>query len=86
MHICIDLCMVKVISIRDDVYEELSKRKDNKSFPYVIRELLKESRKELTIANLLRSAAPLSEEEAGKIKKEVLAARKRSNFRDIKEV
>ncbi|MDG7042404.1 MAG: antitoxin, partial [Nitrososphaerota archaeon] len=34
MHII----MVKIISIRDDVYEELSKRKKDRSFSLVIRE------------------------------------------------
>ena len=31
--------MVKVISNQDDVYNELSKRKDSKSFSQVIRDL-----------------------------------------------
>ncbi|AKA49544.1 hypothetical protein IX51_11050 [uncultured archaeon] len=78
--------MVKVISIQDDVYEELSKRKDNKSFSFIIRELLKESGKKLTIRDLVSAGATLSEEEAGKMKQEVLEARKRSKSRDIKEL
>ena len=41
--------MVKIISIQDDVYAELTKRKDKKSFSQVIRELISESRKETTV-------------------------------------
>ncbi|EQD40804.1 hypothetical protein B1A_16315 [mine drainage metagenome] len=78
--------MVKVISIQDDVYEELSKRKDNKSFSSVIRELLRESNKNLTIRDLVKGDAILSGEEADKMKQEILDARKRSKSRNIKEM
>ncbi|MDG7038491.1 MAG: hypothetical protein JRN37_04955, partial [Nitrososphaerota archaeon] len=44
--------MVKIISIRDDVYEELSKRKKGKSFSLVIRELLEETKGEISISDL----------------------------------
>ena len=78
--------MVKLISIQDDVYEELSKRKDNKSFSSVIRELLRESNKNLTIRDLVKGDAILSGEEADKMKQEILDARKRSKSRNIKEM
>lgn len=64
------ICMlVLVISIHDDVYEELSKRKKNRSFSSVIRELLKESRREATIADLSKSAENLLEQEVEKIER-----------------
>ena len=78
--------MVKVISIQDDVYEELSRRKDNKSFSSVIRELLKVSNRNITIRDLVRSGTVLSDEEAKEMKKEILEARERSMPRDIKEL
>ncbi len=78
--------MVKVISIQDDVYEELSKRKDNKSFSMVIRGLLKESSKKLTIGDLMKYESILSDKEASKMKKDILEARGRSKTRDIKEL
>ncbi len=86
MHVCIYVYMVKVISIQDDVYEELRKRKDGKSFSVVIRGLLKESGKKLTIGDLFSYETILSDEEAIKMEKETLEARKRSKTRFIKEL
>ncbi len=42
-------CMVKTITISDDVYEELLKIKGNKSFSEVIRELLRENNKKYVL-------------------------------------
>ncbi len=78
--------MVKVISIGDDVYEELSKRKDNKSFSTVIRDLLKESGKKPTIGDIVKYETALSDEETTKTKKEILEARKRSKTGNIEEL
>lgn len=76
--------MVKVISIQDDVYEALSKRKDNKSFTEVIRELIKESKKETTFGDLMVFLGTLPPAEAKKMKEETLAGRKRAGPRSIK--
>lgn len=78
--------MVKVISIQDDVYEELSKRKANKSFSTVIRSLLKETEKRPTIGDLVKAGPFLSNEQADKMKKEIHDARKHSESRNITEV
>ncbi len=78
--------MVKVIFIQDDVYEELSKRKANKSFSSVIRSLLKETEKRTTIGDLVKAGPFLSEEHADKMTREISEARKHSESRDVKEV
>lgn len=78
--------MVKVISIQDDVYEELSKRKDNKSFSQVIRELVAESKKETTFGDLIGYLGTLSPREASIMKRETDEGRKRAKSRNIREM
>ncbi|MDG7036711.1 MAG: antitoxin VapB family protein [Nitrososphaerota archaeon] len=73
--------MVKIISIRDDVYEELSKRKKDRSFSLVIRELLEETKGE--ISDLSKFRGTLSDEAAG-IKGVVNEGRSREAQRRIK--
>lgn len=75
--------MVKVISIQDDVYEELSKRKDNRSFSQVIRGLINSSRREVTAGDLTEYFGILSDEEAERMEREVLEGRKRTVPRNI---
>jgi len=68
------------------VYEELSRRKANKSFSSIIRSLLKETEKRTTIADLVKAGPFLSEEQADKMKREIREARKHSESRNITEV
>ncbi|MHB8395775.1 MAG: antitoxin VapB family protein [Thermoplasmataceae archaeon] len=78
--------MVKVISIQDDVYAELTKRKDKKSFSQVIRELISESKRETTVNDLDRYWALISSDEGKVLERDVIEGRKRAKNREIKEV
>ena len=78
--------MVKVISIQDDVYAELTKRKDKKSFSQVIRELISESKRETTVNDLDRYWALISSDEGKVLERDVIEGRKRAKTREIKEV
>ncbi len=78
--------MVKIISIQDDVYAELTKRKDKKSFSQVIRELISESRKETTVNDLNRYWALISSDEGKVLEQDVIEGRKRAMPREIKKV
>ena len=84
MHICTN--MVKIISIQDDVYAELTKRKDKKSFSQVIRELISESKRETTVNDLNRYWALISSDEGKELEDDVTEGRKRAKARRIKEV
>lgn len=84
-NVCIYAYMVKVISIQDDVYEALSKRKDDRSFSEVIRELINESKKGTTFGDLIVYLDTLPSSEAKVMKEETLAGRKRARPRNIKE-
>ncbi|MCL5783240.1 MAG: antitoxin VapB family protein [Candidatus Thermoplasmatota archaeon] len=78
--------MVKVISIQDDVYAELSKHKDNKSFSQVIRELIKASKTETSIGDLSRFYGILRDEDAEKIDLKVREGRKNAVPRELNDV
>lgn len=78
--------MVKIISIQDDVYAELTKRKDKKSFSQVIRELISESKRETTVNGLNRYWALISSDEGKELEDDVTEGRKRAKARRIKEV
>ncbi|MHB1439424.1 MAG: antitoxin VapB family protein [Cuniculiplasma sp.] len=78
--------MVKIISIQDDVYAELTKRKDKKSFSQVIRELISESKRETTVNDLNRYWALISSDEGKELEDDVTEGRKRAKARRIKEV
>lgn len=78
--------MVKVISIQDDVYEELSKRKDNKSFSQVIRSLINSSRRDVTAGDLEKYLGILTRKEAEGIEEDVLEGRKRAKERNLGEM
>ena len=78
--------MVKVISIQDDVYTELSRHKDNKSFSQVIRELIKASKTETSIGDLSRFYGILRDEDAEKIDLEIKEGRKKAVSRELNDV
>ncbi|WP_297506034.1 antitoxin VapB family protein [Thermococcus sp.] len=61
--------MVKTLTIADDVYEELSRIKGNRSFSEVLRELLREKRGNAHVIN--RIFGILSEEEYKEVKKKL---------------
>ncbi len=87
MHICIDDYVVRVISISDEVYEELSMVKDGKSFTQVIKALLKggagTAGRRGDVANLERFFGVLNKKDAGAWKKEVAEGRRRSPPREF---
>ncbi|MCL6090637.1 MAG: antitoxin VapB family protein [Candidatus Thermoplasmatota archaeon] len=78
--------MVKIISIQDDVYAELTKRKDKKSFSQVIRELISETKRETTVKDLNRYWALISSEEGKMLENNVIEGRMRAKSRKIKEM
>lgn len=78
--------MVKVISIQDDVYNALSKKKDGKSFSQVIRELINASRKDTTFGDLMVYLGTLPPAEARLMKHEVESGRKGAGSRNIEEI
>jgi predicted CopG family antitoxin len=78
--------MVKIISIQDDVYAELAKRKDKKSFSQVIRDLISESKRETTVNDLNRYWGLISSDEGKLLERDVIEGRERAKTRKIKEV
>jgi predicted CopG family antitoxin len=64
--------MTKIISLSDEAYSELKKIKRNLSFSKLLLELAKSKRKD----DLFEFAGMLTDEEAGKIKKEIYEDRK----------
>ena len=73
--------MVRVISISDEVYLELSKIKNGKSFTQVIKALMEQCERKGDpdkILEFLNTHEPLSEEDAQKMMAEVEAGRKRA--------
>ncbi len=78
--------MVKIISIQDDVYEELSKRKKNQSFSQVIRELIKHSNEEKTFDDLEEYFGIVSPETGLKMQNEIENERKRAKPRNIQRL
>jgi predicted CopG family antitoxin len=66
---------MKTIMIRDDVYNKLPKIKGNKSFSYIIEELIEESIS-LRRKKIEKYFGILKEEEAEELKKEIYEMRK----------
>ena len=78
--------MVKIISIQDDVYDELSKRKDSKSFSQVIRDLLASSKGETVLGDLKKYYGIVSEETAHDMNLELQRGRARAKARNLEEL
>ncbi len=73
--------MVRVISISDEVYAELSQRKNGKSFTVLIKTLLDECPKKgdpKTILAFLKASGPIDEESAKNILEASEKGRKRT--------
>jgi predicted CopG family antitoxin len=78
--------MVRVISISDEVYFELSRLKDGKSFSQLLKMLIKKCESKgdpPRILDFLDTHEALSEEGAGKITAELEKSRKRTVARNI---
>jgi len=65
-------CMVKVISISDEAYNELRKIDEEKSFSEIVIEIVREKKKK----TLRELAGSWSKEDADRIKKELYDERK----------
>ncbi len=78
--------MVKIISIQDDVYDELSKRKDGKSFSQVIRDLLASSESETVLGDLKMYYGIVSEDTAHDMNLELQKGRDRAKTRNLEEL
>lgn len=63
------VCMVKTITIADDVYEELIKMKGNKSFSELLRELIRERKGNAEV--LIKIFGSLSREEVDELEKRI---------------
>jgi predicted CopG family antitoxin len=90
MHACIDIYgltqMVRVISISDEVYFELSRMKDGKSFTQLLKTLIEKCENKgdpRRILDFLNAHEALSEESACKITDELAESRKRTVARNI---
>ena len=73
--------MVRVISISDEVYLELSKMKNGKSFTELLKDMINQCENKgdgKRILEFLKSHEPISEEEAERINKEIDEGRKRT--------
>ena len=78
--------MVRVISISDEVYFELSRMKDGKSFTQLIKALIEKCENKgdpQRILDFLNTHEALSEESAEKITNELEKSRKRTVTRNI---
>lgn len=69
--------MTKVISISDEAYNELSKMKNGMSFSEVIITITKEKKR----SNIMKFAGKWDNNEALKIKKELMDERRKAKFR-----
>ena len=78
--------MVKIISIQDDVYAELAKRKDKKSFSHVICDLISESKGETTVNDLNPYWGLISSDEGKLLERDVIEGREGVKTRKIKVV
>jgi predicted CopG family antitoxin len=90
MHACIDInwvnVMVRVISISDEVYFDLSRMKDGKSFTQLLKALIEkcENRGDpQRILDFIDTHEALSEESVEKITAELEESRKRAVQRNI---
>jgi predicted CopG family antitoxin len=78
--------MVRVISISDEVYFDLSRMKDGKSFTQLLKTLIEKCENKgdpQRILDFLNTHEALSEESAGKITAELEKSRKRAVLRNI---
>lgn len=78
--------MVRVISISDEVYFELSRMKNGKSFSQLLKVLIQQCENKgdpKKILEFLNTHAPISEEDAQKMIAELEEGRKRSAQRNI---
>lgn len=85
MHVCIRIflanILVRIISISDEVYSELSKIKDGKSFTELLKSLLQQCENKgdpQKILDFLDTHKTMSDESAEKIMTEVNGGRKRT--------
>ena len=80
--------MVRVISISDEVYLELSKMKDGKSFTELLKEMINKCETKgdgRKILEFIKSHEPISDEEAERVNKEIVEARKRTTPRNFEQ-
>jgi predicted CopG family antitoxin len=80
------LPLVRVISISDEVYVELSRIKNGKSFTQVIKSLMEQCQNKgnpQKILEFLNTHEPLSEEDAKEMIEEVDKGRKRASPRNL---
>ena len=78
--------MVRVISISDEVYSELSKMKNGRSFSVLLKDMIElcESKGDpKKILEFLKNHEPISEESAERMKREIEEGRKRATQRKI---
>ena len=78
--------MVRVISISDEVYFELSRMKNGKSFTELLKTLLEKCENKgdpQKILEFLKANGPISEESAQKMTAEIDEGRKRAVQRNI---
>ena len=78
--------MVRVISISDEVYFELSRMKNGKSFTQLLKELIEQCESKgdpKKILEFLNTHEPLSEEDAQEMTAELDKGRKRAVPRNI---
>jgi predicted CopG family antitoxin len=76
--------MVRIISISDEVYADLSRMKDGKSFTELLKTLISECNNKgdpKTILSFLNTNAPLSEESAESLMEASAKARKNAKAR-----
>jgi predicted CopG family antitoxin len=90
MHVCIDILgkmhVVRVISISDEVYFELSRMKNGKSFTELLKTLIEQCQNKgdpKRMLDFLDTREALSEESAKKIISEIERGRKRAVQRKI---
>jgi predicted CopG family antitoxin len=78
--------MVKIISISDEVYDELSKMKNGRSFTGLLKDLILECVKKgdpKEILGFLEAEKPISEDSAAKILEATMRARKNAVARKL---
>ncbi len=77
MHICMHICMTKIISLSDDAYTELKKLKAGLSFSKIVLELAMARKKNA----MINYAGVWDKEFAEKIKKQIYKERKMKSRR-----
>ena len=86
MHICMVIYMVKIISISDDTYQELSRRKAGRSFSETIRDLLRKEKMKGDIKEVSKFWGAFKDVDAASLKREVRQARTRSSQRNSRRL